>query len=63
MAKGAPVDRTITLLAGTASATAIVVALLALLLAAMAWPKELRWVRLSTLCLAVGALLWSLVAV
>ena len=63
VAKGGQVDRTVASVAGVASVLAIVLALLALALAVMSWSKEPRWVRVSAVCLAVGALLWPLVVV
>ena len=61
--KGGHVDQTVASVGGAASTLAIVLALLALGLAVISWPKERSWVRVSALCLAVGALLWSFVMV
>ena len=63
VARGGQVNRNFSSAAGAASALAIVLALLAVILAAMSWPREPRWARVSALCLALGALLWSLVMV
>jgi hypothetical protein len=50
-------------IAGAASTMAILFSVVALALAVVAWSKELRWGRVFTLCLAMGAVLWSLVVV
>jgi hypothetical protein len=63
VARGGQVNRNLSSAAGAASALAIVLALLALTVAVISWPREPRWARVSALCLALGALLWSLVMV
>ena len=62
-ARGGQVNRNLASAAGVANALAIGLALLALILAVMSWPGEPRWPRMSALCLAFGALLWSYVMV
>ena len=54
MARGAQAGRNLAWVAGTASALAVALALLALILAIVSWPRETQWVRVSVLCLAVG---------
>ena len=63
VAKRGQVNRALPSVAGAASALAIVLALLALSLAVVSWPKEPPWSRALAFCLAVGALLWSLLVV
>jgi hypothetical protein len=63
LAKGGQVNRTLASVAGPASTLAIVLALLALPLAVMSWPRERSSVRVSALCLAVGAICWSLLVI
>ncbi len=63
VARGGQANRTFAMVAGVASPLAIALALLALALAARPRPKEPRWVRMSVLCLAVGAMIWSVVVV
>jgi hypothetical protein len=63
VARGGQVNRSFASIAGVASTLAIVLSLLALALAAVSRPREPRWARVSVLCLAVGALVWSLVTV
>ena len=62
-ARGGQMNQHLASFAGTTSALAIVLALLALTLAVMSRPREPRWARVSVWCLALGALLWSLVMV
>jgi hypothetical protein len=50
-------------IADCASFLAMILAPAAVLLAAVAWPRELPWVRVLVLCLAAVAVLWSLVMV
>jgi hypothetical protein len=57
------VNRSLTSVGDAASALAIVLAVLALPLAINSWREERPSVRVSALCLAMGALLWSLVVV
>jgi hypothetical protein len=63
VAKGGQVNRSLASVGGAASLLAIVLAVLALPLAIIAWPKERRSVRVSLLLLAGLAVLWSLVMV
>jgi hypothetical protein len=62
-ATGGLVSRNAVRIAESADALAILLALLALVLAVLAWPKEKPWVRVPVLCLSLGAALWSLVMV
>lgn len=56
-------NRTLTSVVGPASTLAIALAVLASPLAINSWSKERGSVRVSSLLLAVGAVLWSLVMV